>query len=169
MLNYHCSFSRTQKKNLKKRQERERLGAFAGFSYLLRQLCVVIFGSGEDEDGAEGGHVLQQVEEGALHSVAHRLPPLWDMWHEHHAGGAAASLTENLRATQTGGIRPSGCSWSSRPSRAAFYLSTGLLWRLRTDRVERWQIQAVDGQLLQVVEQGRGQVGAQPRAWSAGQ
>lgn len=55
------------------------------------------------------------------------------------------------------------------PVGARFYLSAGLLRRLRTDRVERRQIQAVDGQLLQVVQQSRGQVGAQSRARSAGQ
>lgn len=40
------------------------------------------------------------------------------------------------------------------------YLSTGLLWRLSADRVESGQIQAVHWQLVQVVQQGRGQVGA---------
>lgn len=75
---------------------------FPGVSYLLRQVRVVILGGGEDEDGAEGGHVLQQGEEGAFHSVAHRLPPLRDVWHEHHAGCAAAGLAENLQAARTG-------------------------------------------------------------------
>lgn len=150
-----------------------------GFSYLLRQLCVVIFGGGEDEDRAEGGHVLQQGEEGAFHSVAHRLPPLRDVWHEHHAGCAAAGLAENLPATQKGGVvraakvtldfQSSCCEWQWRSWVGGFYLSAGLLRRLRTDRVERRQIQAVDGQLLQVVQQGRGQVGAQSRARSTGQ
>lgn len=71
-------FLRDSKENQMKRKERERQPGCAcqGFSYLLRQLCVVILGGGEDEDGAEGGHVLQQGEEGAFHSVAHRLPPL---------------------------------------------------------------------------------------------
>lgn len=40
------------------------------------------------------------------------------------------------------------------------YLSTGLLWRLSTDGVQSGQIQAVHWQLVQVVQQGRGQVGA---------
>lgn len=142
-----------------------------GVSYLLRQLRVVILGGGEDEDGAEGGHVLQQGEEGAFHSVAHRLPPLRDVWHEHHAGRAAAGLAENLRAARTGFKSGSESSrgWQLRRWVGAFYLSAGLLRRLRTDRVESRQIQAVDGQLLQVVQQGRGQVGAQSRARSAGQ
>lgn len=134
----------------------------------------MILGGGEDEDGAEGGHVLQQGEEGAFHSVAHRLPPLRDVWHKHHAGCAAAGLAENLPATH----RQEGSSWSRSPgpspssaaeSGSVFYLSAGLLRRLRTDRVEGRQVQAVDGQLLQVVQQRRGQVGAQSRARSAGQ
>lgn len=144
-----------------------------GVSYLLRQLRVVILGGGKDEDGAEGGHVLQQGEEGAFHSVAHRLPPLRDVWHEYHAGRAAAGLAENLRAARTGFKSGSGSEssrgWQLSRWVGAFYLSAGLLRRLRTDRVESRQIQAVDGQLLQVVQQGRGQVGAQSRARSAGQ
>lgn len=154
-----------------------------GFSYLLRQLRVVILGGGKDEDGAEGGHVLQQGEEGAFHSVAHRLPPLRDVWHEHHAGRAAAGLAENLQAAQTGGVggerlqskspssgsESSCCEWEWRSSVGVLYLSAGLLRGLRTDRVQSRQVQAVNGQLLQVVQQGRGQVGAQSRARSAGQ
>lgn len=58
----------------------------------------MILGSGEEQDGAEGGHVLQQGEEGAFHSLAHSLPPLRNMWHEHHARCAAAGLAENLQA-----------------------------------------------------------------------
>lgn len=49
------------------------------------------------------------------------------------------------------------------------YLSTRLLWCLSTDRVQSRQIQAVYGQLFQVVQQGRGQMGAQSRAWSPSQ
>lgn len=49
------------------------------------------------------------------------------------------------------------------------YLSTRLLWCLSTDRVQSRQIQAVYWQLLQVVQQGRGQMGAQSRARSPSQ
>lgn len=59
--------------------------------------------------------------------------------------------------------------WESCLSVSAFYLSAGLLWCLRTDRVESWQIQAVDRQLLQVMQEGRSQMGAQSRACGTGQ
>lgn len=73
------------------------------------------------------------------------------------------------RGSGPGSESESSRGWQLSRWVGAFYLSAGLLRRLRTDRVESRQIQAVDGQLLQVVQQGRGQVGAQSRARSAGQ
>ena len=64
--------------------------------YLLWQLCVAGLCGGEDEDGSEGGHVLEQGEEGALHSVTDHLPPIKDVRHKHHTGHAPTSLAEHL-------------------------------------------------------------------------
>lgn len=71
--------------------------AMSVHSYLFRQLGVLSLGSRKDEDRAEGGHIMQQGEEGALHSVTHRVPPLGDMWHVHHAGNTSTGLAENLQ------------------------------------------------------------------------
>lgn len=65
-------------------------------SYLVWQLGVVGLSSCNDKDRAERGHILEQGEESAFHSVTHCLPPLWDMWHKHNAGHATTGLTENL-------------------------------------------------------------------------
>lgn len=78
-------------------------------SYLIWQLWVVSLSCGEDKDGAERGHVLQQGEEGALHSIAHCVPPLWDVWHVYHTGHASARLTENLRANWSSKCLNKGC------------------------------------------------------------
>lgn len=109
-LNEHSSFSRIERKScemwnaiiqntqaaLQVHLKTVNSGVRTWCSYLIWQLWIVILGSSEDKDGAERGHMLQQGKEGAFHSVTHCLPPLWDMWHEHHTGCAAAGLAENL-------------------------------------------------------------------------
>lgn len=67
------------------------------YSYLIWQLWIVTLSSGNNKDRAERGHVLQQGEKRALHSVTHGFPPFWDMWHEHNTGHAPACLAENLQ------------------------------------------------------------------------
>lgn len=62
-----------------------------------------------------------------------------------------------------------GWFWSEGLRLIMWYLSTGLLWRLGADRVKSGQIQAVHWQLVQVVQQGRGQVGALSGALSPDQ
>lgn len=67
------------------------------YSYLIWQLWIVALSSSNDKDRAERGHILQQGEERALHSVAHGLPPFRDMRHEHNTGHAPACFAKNLQ------------------------------------------------------------------------
>lgn len=87
---------REKEKRTENRSPKKFMCATTLSSYLFWQLWVVSLSGGKNKNRAERGHILQQGEESALHSIAHCLPPLRDMWHEHHTGHAPAGLTENL-------------------------------------------------------------------------
>lgn len=137
-------------------------------TYLIRELRVRRLRSSKEQNWAERGHILQQRDEGAPHGVANCVPPLGDMRHVHHTGRAPAGLAENLKKTHNNPVDqrifPSELTTNGKASenspQSASHLSAGLLRRLGADGVQSGQVQAVHWQLVQVVQQGRGQMGA---------